>query len=237
MVERRPTSAEALWRRRRRRDRPGRAGHRQPCTGLLRAVPRGPSRPPSGCCSAPSSSAALTTNGLVGHAPDQLLRRPGPADGRRRGPAGHHGDLRPGGHDRVRLAHRPVRPAPAAVRLLRPAGPIPDGAAVPAVRRAQPLGLRGLLRPGLDRHRAADAAARQRGVRGPRCADRVRLGAGGPPGGCGHRGVRRRPAARDPGKLRRRLRDRRRLGPGGGGRGAGDPARPRRHARPRRNLR
>jgi MFS family permease len=90
-------------------------------------------------------------------------------------------------------------PAQAALRLLRPARPVPHRAAVHRFRRGQPDGVRGLLWAGLDRDRAADGEARQHLVRRARCADHLRLGDGRAPARRRDGGVRGRG---DPGRDR-----------------------------------
>ena len=93
------------------------------------------------------------------------------------------GDGRPRhrGHDGLGLADRPLRRAQAAARLLRRAR---DLAAHPAhgagVAGLDPHGLHRLLRPGLDRHRAADGRARHPALRAPRSASSRSAGSSPP---------------------------------------------------------
>ncbi|CAA9554441.1 MAG: Uncharacterized MFS-type transporter, partial [uncultured Thermomicrobiales bacterium] len=127
------------------------------------------------------------------HPPDPGLGRPRDGPGHRRRHARRDRRLRHRRHDRLRLADRPLGPAPPAARLLRAAGPL---AALPARRLRRPPRrpdpLRRLLRPGLGR----DGTPHRRPDRGPlRQAQRwhrLRLD------------LRRTPARRRRGRLRRR---------------------------------
>ena len=67
------------------------------------------------------------------------------------------------------------RPAQAAFRLLRPARPVADLSALRRFHLSRPVAVRGVLWPGLDRHRAAHPGARQPGLRQPEGARHVRL--------------------------------------------------------------
>ena len=92
----------------------------------------------------------------------------------------------------VRLAVGPLRQSQAAVLVLRPARPV---AAVPAVLRfhaLRPVAVRGVLRPRLDRDRAADGAAHRAALRARARQPRVRLDLRRPSAGRRRRGLRRR---------------------------------------------
>jgi MFS family permease len=90
----------------------------------------------------------------------------------------------------------------------------------------QPHHLRGLLRAGLDRHRAPHPAPGHRGLRRARCPCRLRLDRGRPPDRRRHRGRPRRPAARYAGRLPEHVHLRRHDRAGGGGHLPRHPARP-----------
>ena len=75
-----------------------------------------------------------------------------------------------------------IDPAQAAVRLLRPARAVADLSALRQFHLFRPVAVRGVLWPGLDRHRAADPGHRQPGLRHQKGPDPVRLDFGQPPG-------------------------------------------------------
>ena len=103
-----------------------------------------------------------STNGLIGTHLISYCVDHGIPEVQRREPAGGDGRLRSHRHHRLRLALRPLRQPLAAVLVLRAARPV---AAVPALFRLLALravDLRGVLRPRLDRDRAADGAAHHR---------------------------------------------------------------------------
>ena len=78
----------------------------------------------------------FTTNGLVGTHLIAFCGDMGIPRGAGGRPAGADGRVRPDRHHAVGLADRPLRPAQAARRLLRPARPVADlPAAIPASRR------------------------------------------------------------------------------------------------------
>ena len=77
------------------------------------------------------------------------------------------------------LADRPGRSAQIAVRLLRPARAVADLSALRRFHLSRPVAVRGVLWPGLDRHRAAHPGARQPRLR-HRSAPRS-CSAGSPP--------------------------------------------------------
>ncbi|CAA9548049.1 MAG: Uncharacterized MFS-type transporter, partial [uncultured Thermomicrobiales bacterium] len=131
--------------------------------------------------------------------------------------------LRRDRHHGLRLADRPLGPAQAPLRLLRPARPL-AAAAADGVRR--PPGrldpLRRLLWAGLGGDGTADRFARLRHLRPPARPDRLRLDLLGPPGRSRRRRHRRRPGPHRHRRLRARLPGRRGALPGRGDDGAGD---------------
>ena len=121
----------------------------------------------------------FTTNGLVGTHMIALVPRSRPGRGGGGRIAGDHGTVRSGRHHRLRLADRPARSAQAAVRLLRPARPVADLSALRQLHLLRPVAVRGVLWPGLDRHRAARPWPSPTGLRHPKGARSC--SAGSPP--------------------------------------------------------
>ncbi len=112
-----------------------------------------------------------------------------------REPARRDGHLRFLRHHRLGLAVGPLRQPLSAVLVLRPARAV---AGVPAVHRflvLRPVAVCDVLRPRLDRDRAADGAADRAAVRAGARQSRVRLDLRRPPTRRRHRGIRRRPVA------------------------------------------
>ena len=109
--------------------------------------------------------------------------------------AGDDGHLRFHRHHRFRLAVRPLRQSLAAVLVLRPARAVAALSAVHRLHVLRPVAVRGVLRPRLDRHRAADGEAHRRPLRPRKGRHGVRLGFCRPPDRRRQRGVRRRPDA------------------------------------------
>ena len=70
-------------------------------------------------------------------------------------------------HHPLGLAVRPLRQSLAAVLVLRPARPLADLAALHRLLARRPVAVRRVLRPGLDRDRAADGQADRRPLRPP----------------------------------------------------------------------
>ena len=98
-------------------------------------------------------------------APDPDVPRFRHSAGAGRKPARRHGHLRFLRHHRLGLAVGPLRQPLAVVLVLRPARAV---AAVPAVHRflvLRPVAVCDVLRPRLDRHRAADGAAHRAALR------------------------------------------------------------------------
>ena len=98
-------------------------------------------------------------------------------------------------HHRLGLAVRPLRSALAAVLVLRPARPVAALSAVHRFHLLRPVAVRGVLRPRLDRDRAADGEAHRRPLRPRARRHRVRLDIRRPSDRRRQRGVRRRSGA------------------------------------------
>ena len=116
--------------------------------------------------------------------------------GRDRGErARHDGLLRFLRHHRVGLAVRPLRSALAVVLVLRLARAVAALSAVHRFHLLRPVVVRSVLRPRLDRDRAADREAHRRPVRARKGRHRVRLGFCRPPDRRRQCGLRRRAGA------------------------------------------
>ena len=119
----------------------------------------------SGCCSATFFVCGSSTNGLIQTHFITLCHDYGLAAVAAASVLAMMGVVRFRRHHRLRLAVRPLRQSLAAVLVLRPARAVAALSAVHRFHVLRPVAVRGVLRPRLDRDRAADGEAHRRPVR------------------------------------------------------------------------